>query len=323
MAGCRLKPSPKAVCLLMLGGCQGPFSVERHDLGPFRIAAMGVEDGVARAAVWSGEGMYHSEPLSLAWTLDGVALGEGFDVQVIGAGALGLTATAADGESRQGEVTVAEAAPAFAFTRSAVDLGDDLSLEARTSASETEVTTTVTLEQAMRLRLSFGTQDASALSTRWMTADGQGSLLEVDAFAADVLAEELAWDDGELVDRTPLNAGVYPQLALVIDGAGSNRWQWIDAGFGLEGSWMRHEGRLLPWDGAGDPPTSGLVALTLGAVDPLLGPAPSGMEAVTDLAQQDVLACAPAGLPFLFSWIAEGRCSLTEVDGARVVVEVW
>lgn len=308
---------------LLLCGCQGPFSVERHDLGPFRIAAMGVEDGIARAAVWSGEGMYHSAPLSLAWTLDGVALGDGFDVEVAGPGVLGLTATNDDGEALQAEVSVADAAPAFVAARSAVDLGDDLSLAARAGAAETDVETSVALDQAMRLRLSFGDQDPSALSTRWMTADGQGSLLEVEAFAADVLAEELVWDDGELLERTPLDAGVYPQLALVIDGLGGNRWQWIDAGFGLEGAWMRHEGRLLPWDGAGDPPTSGLVAMTLGAVDPLHGPTPTGMEVVADGSQQDALACAPADTPFLFSWIAEGRCPLSEVDGARVVVEVW
>ena len=318
-----MKCSAPASLLLLFCGCQGPFSVERHDLGPFRIAAMGVEDGVARAAVWSGEGMYHSDPLTLSWTLDGEPLGEGFAVEVSGPGTLGLTATSSAGERLEGEVSVADAAPVFAVARSAVDLGDDLSLEARASAAETAVLTTVGADQAMRLRLSFGEQDASGLSARWMTADGHGSLLEVETFAADVLAEELEWDDGALVDRTPLEPGVYPQLALIIDGAGGNRWLWVDAGIGLEGAWVRHEGRLLPWDGAADAPNSGLVALTLGALDPLLGPTPTDMEAVDDIAQQDPLACAPAGLPFSLSWLVEGRCPLSDVDGARVVVEVW
>ena len=39
----------------LLPGCAEPFAVNRHDLGPFRIAALGVVDGQASAAIWSGQ----------------------------------------------------------------------------------------------------------------------------------------------------------------------------------------------------------------------------------------------------------------------------
>ena len=81
----------------MLLACAEPFDVQRDVLGPFRITAIGVEDGVARAAIWSGEGMVHASSPRLAWTLDGEELGEGYEVAVDGGGELGLVVTAADG----------------------------------------------------------------------------------------------------------------------------------------------------------------------------------------------------------------------------------
>ena len=97
--------------ILGLAACQEPFSVNRRELGPFRIAAVGVVDGVASAALWSGLGLYHDERPSLTWTLDGAPLGEGFDVAVPAEGGqLGLTVTAPDGRVYVAEVT-ARAAP--------------------------------------------------------------------------------------------------------------------------------------------------------------------------------------------------------------------
>lgn len=57
----------KATGLLLLAGCHADFTVNRQDLGPFRIAAVGVVDGRAAAAVWSGLDLYtQQEPRCLS-----------------------------------------------------------------------------------------------------------------------------------------------------------------------------------------------------------------------------------------------------------------
>lgn len=324
-----------ALALLLLSACDADFDVARGELGPFRVAALGVEraeDGslVAAAAVWSGLGLYHEASPALSWTLDGQPLGEGYDVVVPDSGELGLVATSPDGEVREARVDIAAPPPALSVTRSRVDLGDDLSLEARQQATATDVEVSAPKGEAARLSLAFVEEAAEAdWSARWMLALGHGTLLEVDALAADVLAEEITWDDGEIVDRDELEPGLFPTLALVLDGAGSNRWVWADAAIGLDLPALRHEGRLLPLSQADGEAVAeaapGYVAATLVEADGASGVALDEVTVLTtlDLTVQDALSCAPAGQPFRFAWIAEGRCPRPEVLGARVVLEVW
>ncbi len=305
----------------MAAGCQEPFDVDRKDLGPFRIAAVGVEDGVAHAAIWSGLGAYHDDAPLLSWSLDGAPLGEGFDVAVPESGRLQLAVTAPDGGVHLAEVDIAPALPAPTLSRQAVAVGDDLSLQARRDAPASDVDTAVPTGQAARLSLSFdeGT-DNSGWTTRWMSALGQGSLLEVEQFSADVLADEVLFEDGVVAERTPGDDGVYTQLALVFDGTGGNRWTWVDAAFGDDPGLRRHEGRLLALPEA---PTSGMVAVTLERSDDLWGLQPVDPVEVEDLSAQDALACAPSGQPFRLSWVVEGRCTRPEVEGAVVVLDLW
>ena len=62
-----------------LVGCRVSFDVSKDRLGPFRIAAIGVESlgntnedcPVASAAIWSGVGMSHSQPVVAEWFLEG------------------------------------------------------------------------------------------------------------------------------------------------------------------------------------------------------------------------------------------------------------
>lgn len=300
--------------------CQAPFDVNRKDLGPFRIAAVGVQDGVARAAIWSGLGAWHEVAPTLSWSLDGAELGQGWDVAVPGAGTLDLVVTDSEGNPHEAQLSVAEPLPAFTVTRAAVDLGEDLSIDARRAASESPVDGSVAADQAERLRLVWpeGT-DTSAGSTRWMSAGGEGSLLELETFAADVLAQEVVFDKGEVVERTDSGPGIYTQLALVIDGQGGNRWSWVDAAIGVDQALVQHEDRLLPLD---IDTGTGLVAVTLSQADDLWGIAATDPVPVTDLAEQEPLACAPAGLPFRLAWVVEGRCPRPEVLGARVVLEL-
>lgn len=307
--------------LLLLPGCDALFDVERHDLGPFRIAALGVVDGRASAAIWSGEGLYHSAAPTLEWTLDGRPLGEGWGLPVdMDAGVLGLAATSPEGAVRYAEVSVAEAGRAFEINRYAVTLGE-LSLEARQGAEVREVATTVGAGEAVRVRLGA---EADRVA-RWMTALGEGTVLELEPLAADLFDEEIVFDGEELVRREPLGRGFTHHLALVIDGGGSNRWSWIDAAYDVAQPLLRHEGFLIPADRSLDG-DFGLVAVTLVADDGVMGyriEEAEGLAALSGAEGLSELGCAEPGEPFRLAWIAEGRCPLPEVLGARVALEIW
>lgn len=326
--------------LLLLAACNADFTVSRGVLGPARIAAVGAQTGsdgglVAGAALWSGLGPYHDEAPTLSWTLDGAALGEGWDVVVPDAGELGLTVTTPDGGTLAATVDLAAPPDEPALERYAVDLGDDLSLTARQAAAAEAVDDVAPAGSAERLALSWSGTQAEGLESHWMIQEDRGSLLEEDSFAADVLDEALTWDDGEVTDRQPVDAGVSPALALIYDGAGSNRWVWFDAAIGIDTPLIRHEGRLLPLsqDDGADVVTaarqSGWLLTTLSRSDDALGVALTQAEALPavdegpDLSLQSTLSCAPADQPFRMAWLAEGRCTRDDLDGATVVLEVW
>lgn len=326
--------------LLLTCACDPNFTVSRGDLGPFRIAGVGVTtaaDGstVASAALWSGLGLYHEVSPTLRWTLDGQELGEGYDVAVPGEGTLGLTATDADGTSLTAVVTVAAPPPPTRLSRAAVTLESDLSLEARRAAPAVEVADTVEEGEVARLSLAFEPVPETAYTASWLMAGGLGTALEVEDTAADLFAEEITWEDGEVAERLPDGPGVYHSLALIRDGAGSNAWVWADAAFGAPGAYLRHEGRLLPLDQADgatvatEAASAGWARATLIASEDAAGVALTDAAAVPevdgqpDLSAQDALSCAPADQPFRLAWLAEGRCALSDVIGATVLLEVW
>lgn len=331
------------LALLLLAGCQQPFDVTRKDLGPARIAAVGAVDDVLQAAIWSGQGAWHDQAPDLSWAVadtpqtdttqandEWTLLGTGWQVPAPPAGStVQCSVIDADGATLVAQFTVASAPPVFTLTRQAVDLGTDLgtdlSLDARRAAPTIPIDASVAADQAQRLSLSWPTKpDTAALTTRWMSAAGLGTLLELDTFSADFLAEDIVFDDSvsdnSLIEsRSSTGPGVYTQLALVMDGAGANRWSWIDAAVGVDTTLIHHEDRLLALD---VDTSTGLVAVTLQSSDDLWGVLPTDPAAVTDLSDQDPLPCAAKGQPFRLAWIVEGRCARPDVLGARVVLAV-
>lgn len=334
-----LAPLKRCTCLVVFAGCDPEFTVAREDLGPARIAALGCDldaagQRVARAAIWSGLGLYHEQSPALSWTLDGAPLGEGYGVAVPDGETLGLVATMPDGTVLSGTVPVADPLAELSLLRASVDLGADLSLEARQAAVVQDEELSAAEGQAQRLTLAMS-GDTAALSTHWMLAQGVGSVLSEATLAADVLAEEIRWEDGAVVERLPLDPGLFPGLALVMDGAGANRWLWFDAAIGFDLPAVRHGGRILPLlqaDGetvAAEAAASGWIEATISAADDPAGMAlidavaSTAIEGAPDLSGQDLLACAPPGEPFQLDWVVEGRCPLPELLGARVVLELW
>lgn len=331
-----MRAPPPLMCLLLIA-CDADFSVTREDLGPFRLAGLGTAldgDGqrVAAAAIYGGDGLLHEVSPTLSWTLDGAPLGEGWDVAVPDGGQLGLSVTAPDGSTVSGAVSVADPPSALSVARAELDLGEDVSLEAREQASATEVDGAVASGAAARLTLHFAdaADQTEERSARWMSVEGQGTALTASRYAVDVLAEEISFDDGEVEAREPLADGLYHQLALVLDGAGGNAWIWADAAIGVSDPLLRHAGRLLPVSQADADAVAGQtwVAATLAASDGWAGVAlselaPAELDGGPDLSLQDTLSCARAGAPFELAWVAEGRCAADQVLGARVVLEIW
>lgn len=303
---------------LALVGCAEPFDETRQDLVSFRIAAVGVVDGVAAAVVWDGQDMFHADPVALSWTLDGVAIGEGWGVPVSGYGELGLTATSHNGEERQAVVTVSQTlSGGLSVGRESVDLGGSLDLDARREVTGTAIEGVAPAGSAVRLTVGGRAEDERL---RWMVGGGVGTLLELDDDRSDLLREELTWEDGVVTGRDALGEGFVHALVLSLDETGGNRWLWADAVVAEGGILLRHEGRLVP--GEGDVPP-GLAAVTLEYVDTSYGVILGDPVPVDDLADYQPPACAAAGVPFRLAWLPEGRCVSQETQGARVVVEVW
>lgn len=306
-----------AVCGPVVVGCAEPFDVVRGELGPFRLAALGVHDGVASAAVYSGLGLYHEASPELTWWLDGQPLGSGYDVAVPDGDLLELEVLGPADEVLRGQVSVSQVATApWPLVRSEVDAGPT-DLGERAALPSTEVAHSAAEGLAMRL------EPEARGTLRWMTVSGRGTLIEVGPATADVLAETIEVEDGEVVSRTPVEPGLFPQLLLDLGGEGANRWLWVDAAVGLTGAVVRHEGRLLEVDVA---PAAGTrwVAATVEATRTLGGFRLKDVVAQVDgdLAAQTV-ACGVPGEPFRAAWVAEGRCPLPAVEGQRVVVELW
>ena len=64
-----MKSTVSIAALCGLVGC-APSFMDRHDLLGFRIAAVGVEDGYASAAIWSGR-LFHEAPPLLELAVSG------------------------------------------------------------------------------------------------------------------------------------------------------------------------------------------------------------------------------------------------------------
>ena len=300
----------------LLIACQEPFDVNRHDLGPFRIAAIGVDGGIARAAVWSGEGMSHSSSPILSWSVNGEWVGDGYDVPVPDSGQLSLTARNERGDERFGQVTINVASQELSLVRQSVALGEDLSITARLALEGVPVSDGVSDGDAARLVL----QGADGQTVRWMIADGDGTLLELDELAVDVLAEQIVFDGEEVVSREPLDSGVRTVLVLTMDGQGGNAWKWIDIPFGMSGPFLANDEHRIPVELLPKQST-GLLAVTLLVSDDGRVVIEDPVE-VVDLLEVDPLPCMPDGVPFSLAWVVEGRCPRPMVDGARVVLEI-
>jgi hypothetical protein len=215
------------------------------------------------------------------------------------------------------EVTVAEAPAPFEITRGAVSLGEDLSLDARAALEARPLSPGEAAAEGEAVRLVTAAPEGHRL--RWMTAQGLGTPLELDDHTVDHLGEEVVFDDGLVESRTALEPQVYTLLALAIDGAGSNRWRWIDVAIGTSAPLSAVGGHLLD---LGEALVPGLYSVQVSEADDLRGLRFSDPQPVPDLLAEMALPCADPSTAFDPAWLIEGRCLRSDVIGLRLILDV-
>jgi len=305
--------------LALFVACRAEFDVSRTELGPFRIAAIGVEDQggecpVATAAIWSGEGPFHRQAVQMNWRLEGEELGEGWAVAVCESGLLELLAIDPEGIERTARVDVALRPNGVRVQREALVL-PDLGLEARRELTGEPVRATAPEGEAMRVHLD-GVTDTDSVS--WMSPADQAHLLGLQRGSVDLLMETWSLDEeGVLVGREA-SSGTSSHLALVRDGVGGNAFLWVDAVFGApDADFVRHEGRLIHAPGF---ETASFLSAQV-EVDAQGWHLNALEEAVEDGANNAV--CANGAPTFSLDWIANGRCPLDTLAGSTILLEIW
>ncbi len=354
---------PTAALCLAATGCYVPFPYDRHDLVDFRIIGVQVSDAApepgqqltARALIYGGDGFYHDELPLLEWSL-GERRVEGPLVDLLapeeaGEWALTLVATHADGVTQETAVLPISVGLGLgpspppelpAVQRAVIELPLDSAAELFTLEGRLALEGSAGVGpepgQAARLRLPLDDPE-DRYSARWMSAGGQGTFLELDRRTTDWVPAEVLLDaeDLEVELGTAVEAGLQGVAVLVIDGAGSSAWAFVDLPWdtgpssGLDGAqlWIEHDGRLLETSSL--PTDGGFVEATLKRDDDSpwglrfhnVQPALPWTSETTP--GNNSIPCEhsiPARGPFQLDWIAEGLCSREAVLGQRVRLQV-
>lgn len=317
---------PVLLSILFATGCQDPFAEGRHDLASFRIvavAAQPVEGGLTelRVLAWSGRGPWWEAPPQVAWTVGELtAEGPVVSLPVATPAEVEVVVTTEDGEVEEavlGLETPPTPPTLDRVRRARVDLeledaGRPIEERAAVPAGEDGV---VPPGDAARL-VAEGPVDGELV--RWMATGGQ--FAELDHRSTDWFAGTVAFDDGEVESTSPLYPGVETLIALAMDGAGGNRWRYVDVAVGSGRPYLEVDGRLFPVEGKAEGP-AGFWSARLAHANTTAGIELLDVTPVEDPAGGEAACGQAAGSVFSFAPLAEGWCSRGELDGVQVVVE--
>lgn len=268
--------------LALLLGCPPSFEHDQHDLVDLRVVGMSYARGPAAALVWDGPLAYSAVAPTLTWTgdVDGYSCND-IDVDT--------GADAADCAPRGTMSATVVADNGVATETGTLTFHADGRVPSIGAAS-------VSIE-GTAARVSLDAPPSH--HTRWMAPEG-----EVEAVDQHVATFELPGD------------GVYPVVALVIDGLGGNDWVVVDVGdttgrLGVGHRWIATE---PAWPGAGPADWVGTVT----ASDD-----PSGFS-LTDLVVDDGSArddaCGVVDGYWKVDSLVERSCGRDELLGVRVRV---
>ncbi|MEO0601358.1 MAG: hypothetical protein AAF211_07975 [Myxococcota bacterium] len=335
----------------VLLACQEPFDADRHDLLGFRVAAVSASPAApgdpvdVEAAVVVDDRPWSEIPVTLAWewvddpesrpaTFDD---GTGPEPALVRPpdhpGWLALLAERGEATRRavvrvpNDDVTPVSLAPLelAGLPWSVADVeADPLKLDARRD-TPTEPTADRTVAPGGFVRVALTQAPARDGTVRWM-ATGGGSFFELDPLTTDWAAGDLRLDDDEVEgSREAVPPGPVTVLALWLsadDPATAFRATDFWVGPVPDGVFTR--GRFLPSTALAP---GALLQGTLEA-DP---DSPLGVRLVDPTALADppaawssaMLGCAvPTDGPFEPRWLLTQRCTVSDLDGRTVEIEV-
>ena len=291
--------------------CAEPFQTDRHHLDSFRILEASVHDGVADAVIWSGEGAFHRSSPQLQWFVDGELVGEGFGVDVPQAEQYELDVLSPAGELYFADIIPGIAVPQHEIARFAwrEQENQEFSIEERSNVSLDE-RTTVNRNDVIRLQ----TDDQSGMYRHRWSADG-GTILELSSSSTDLFFDTLHFEEGVLTHREEGKRERVHVFLLTIDNNGGTSTQWIDVDYsGIEP--VLYNQMILPLS---ESLPTGLVQLDVRMTeDGYLFENPTSLEEVPQEPSHECMS----GAIFDMNWIRQGRCSLTELDGLPIILEV-
>lgn len=337
--------------LVPLAACQQPFGADRHDLLGLRVAAIAAHHQrgalTLRVAVIADGRPFSDEPVDLRWFLlpdarpESVAeLPDGATPDAVGPGprwswpldaaAIGLIAHH-QGARYDAIVPLDEAPGAppdltgIALHESPLDLdgvkAEDLALHARRAQPLGETIDAVPVGGFARLVAQISEPEQPI---RWMATAPSGTFLELDRAVTDWAAGDLRFDDDDVEEAVPAEAGVRTVLALALSGRsdGANHWRAREVWVGPPPAGIvTRSGRWIGTDRAVD----GVAVQGVLVAD---DDAPTGLvlrnvEAVpldTEPGTADLPCTTPVSGPFDPDWLLAQRCARSQVVGATVVV---
>jgi len=310
--------------------CSEPFAIDRHDLVDARILGVRQQDALLEVQVWNGSSVYHEEQPTVEWLDDsGSVLGTG--VVFVFEEASALLPTSVRYYDPNGGIHDA----IFELQDGTIDLEPSLyALPATTDfalntrlGQEGTLSTNGISSDAMRIVMSTQDTDAYQLTTgkmRWMTVDGKGTFLERSALETDFYRADILMDRDELLENNPLDIERATLFALYVDGVGGNQWTWMDLWY-TDGVRFHHENRWLEISELPQEWTSGVpLSMELqwddgGQVMRLINPSLEVDDVEEPMCSSPVMT--NGSNRFQWSWLESGQCTISDVDGTRIVLE--
>ena len=303
--------------------CSDPFSVDRHDLIDPRIVGVRLVEGVYEVQVWNGLSVYHEVTPTVDW------LSDGGEVLCVGVRCTPNEQTPRLVRYIDPNGTVHEAMFELQQTEfflesawSSLPEDMELDLEIREQAEGIPVETGFGTD-AMRISMVTGDinpHDSSVSKMRWMTARGAGTFLELSAFETDFFRADIVMDRNEVVSNESQDHGHATVFGLYIDGSGHNQWTWMDVWYENRPIFS-HQNR---WLAISEEPTD----LTMGGIvlTTLSWDATQRDWILTEPEVTTEIPVAPECMgservPFDWSTLELGICTIEDVDGVRIALE--
>ena len=159
---------------------------------------------------------------------------------------------------------------------------------------------------------------------RWMTVGGKGTFLERSALETDFYRADILMDIDELLENNPLDIETATIFALYVDGVGGNQWTWMDlwytdvARFHHENRWLEISELPQEWT-SGVPLSMELQWDDSGQVMRLINPSLEVDDVDEPMCSSPVMT--NGSNRFQWSWLESGQCTISDVDGTRIVLE--